>query len=153
MSISWKAWCELWHSSRNEILAPLSWCPSSGYFKNHWGLELFLKCHRGSQNVYFFYLGPIISLNIQVYFYRGSYFIIRGNRIWFDFSGYAHLISVDRFWMNFSTGDDVIGNVFPKVGVSLRHWYRVLYQVIGLVGSLVSGLLTRFYLLYLSSDR
>ena len=101
MSISWKAWCEL--SSRNEILAPLSWCPSSGYFKNHWGLELFLKCHRGSQNVYFFYLGPIISLNIQMYFYWGSFFIARGNGIWFDFSRDAHFTSGDGFWMIFAT--------------------------------------------------
>ena len=67
MSISGKEWCKLWHSSHNEILTPLSWCRISGYFKNHWGLKLFLKCHRRSQNVYFFYLGPIISLNIQVY--------------------------------------------------------------------------------------
>ena len=68
LSISRKAWCELWHSSHNEILTPLSWCLSSCYFKNHWCLKLFLKGHRRSQNVYFFYLGPIISLNIPVYF-------------------------------------------------------------------------------------
>ena len=66
LSISGKAWCELWHSSHNKILIPLSWCPSSGYFKDHWSLKLSLKCHRRSQSVYFFYLGPIISLNIQV---------------------------------------------------------------------------------------
>ena len=52
--------------------------------------------------------------------------------------------------MNFSTGDDDIGNVFPEVGISLRHWYRVLYQVMELVDYLVSGLLARFYLLNLS---
>ena len=131
----------------------MSQCPSSRYFKSHWVLELFLKCQWRSQNVYFFYLGPIISLNIQVYFYRGSYFITRRNRIWFDFSGYAHFTSGDRFWMNFSTEDDAIGNVFPEVGVPLRLWCRGLYQVMELVGSLVSGLLTRFYLLYLSSGR
>ena len=148
MSISGKAWCELWHSSHNEILTPLSWCPSSGYFKNHWGLELFLKCHQQSQNVYFFYLGPIISLNIHVYSYPGSYFITRGKRIWFDFSGYGHFTSWDSFWINFSTRDDVIGIIFHEVGIPLRHWYRDLYQVMELVGSLVSGLLTRFYLLY-----
>ena len=67
MSISGKAWCEPWHSSHDEILTTLSWCLSSGYFKNHWGLKSFLKRHRRSQNVYFFYLGSIISLNIEVY--------------------------------------------------------------------------------------
>ena len=39
LSISEKAWCELWYSSHNEILTTLSWCLSSGYFKNHWGLK------------------------------------------------------------------------------------------------------------------
>ena len=72
LSILGKAWCELWHSSHNDILTPMSWCVSSGYFKNHWGLKLFLKCHRRSQNVYFFYLGgPILLLNIQVYSLEG----------------------------------------------------------------------------------
>ena len=51
LSILGKAWCELWHSSHNEILTPLSQWPSSGYFKNHWGLELFFKYHQGSQTV------------------------------------------------------------------------------------------------------
>ena len=50
-------------NSNTPILVP----QYSRYFKNPWGLKLFLKCHRRSQNVYFFYLGPIISLNIQVY--------------------------------------------------------------------------------------
>ena len=49
------------------------------------------------------------------------------------------------------TGEDVIDNAFPEVGVPLRHWYRGLYQGMELVGSLVSGLLTMFFLLYLSS--
>ena len=56
-SISGNAWCELWHSSHNDILTLLSQCPSSGYFKNHWDMELLLKCHWGSQNVHFFLLG------------------------------------------------------------------------------------------------
>ena len=79
--------------------------------------------------------------------YRGS--ITRGKRIWFDFIGYAHFTSGERFWINFSTGDDVIGNVFPEVGILLRHWCKGLYQVKELVGSLVCGLLTSFYLFYL----
>ena len=79
--------------------------------------------------------------------YRGS--ITRGKRIWYDFIGYAHFTSGERFWINFSTGDDVIGNVFPEVGILLRHWCKGLYQVKELVGSLVCGLLTSFYLFYL----
>ena len=153
MSISWKVWCQLWHSSHNEILTHLPKFPSSGYFKNHWSLELFLKCHRGSQNVYFFYLGPIISLNILAYFYWGSYFITRGNNIWVDFSGMRISPAGTDFEWFFFTGDDVIDNVFPKVGVRLRPWHRGLYQSMEIVDSLVSGLLTRLCLLYLSSGR
>ena len=56
--------------------------------------------------------------------YRGSCFITtREMRTWFDFSGYGHFTSGDRFWINFSTGDDVIGNIFPEVGIPLRHWW------------------------------
>ena len=62
LSVFGKAWFELWHSGHNGILTSLSQCPTSGYFKNHWRLELFLKYHQGSQNVSFFYLGSIISV-------------------------------------------------------------------------------------------
>ena len=55
-------------NSNTPILVP----QYSRYFKNPWGLKLFLKCHRRSQNVYFFYLGgPILLLNIQVYSLEG----------------------------------------------------------------------------------
>ena len=81
LSISGKTWRELWHSGHNEILAPLSQCSTSGYFKNCWGWGLFLKSHRGTQNVYFFY-----------------------------FSGDAHFTSEVRFWIIFSTGEYVIGS-------------------------------------------
>ena len=152
MSISGKTWCEIWHSSHNKIVTLLSQCPSSGYFKNQWSLDLFLKNHRENQIVYFFYLGLITPSNIQD-FYRASYFITRGNRIWVDFNEDVYFTSEDKFWMIFCIRDDVIGNVFPEVGVPLRQWYRDLYQGMKLVGSLVSGLLTRFYLLFLSSGR
>ena len=72
MSILGKAWCELWHSSHNDILTPMSWCVSSGYFKNHWGLKLFLKCHRRSQNVYFFLLGTNTFIKHSGVFFRRS---------------------------------------------------------------------------------
>ena len=55
LSISGKVWCELWQSSHNEIPTPLSQCPSSGYLKNHWGLELFLKRHWGKDKMFIFF--------------------------------------------------------------------------------------------------
>ena len=92
----------------------------------------------------FFHRAPPVAASNP---YRGS--ITRGKRIWFDFSGYARFNSGDRFWINISTGDDVIGNVFPEFGIPLRQWRKGLCQVKELVGSLVSGLLTKFYLFYL----
>ena len=50
----------------------MSWCVSSGYFKNHWGLKLFLKCHRRSQNVYFFLLGTNHFIKHSGVFFRSS---------------------------------------------------------------------------------
>ena len=109
MSILGKAWCELWHSSHNDILTPMSWCVSSGYFKNHWGLKLFLKCHRRSQNVYFFYLGgPILLLNIQVY----------------SLEGVARRCSVKKtFFANFTkfTGKHLCQSLFFCQGLQLWH--------------------------------
>ena len=72
LSISGKAWYELGHSSHNEILTALSWFPSSGYFKIHWGLKLFLNCHRRSQNVYFFLLGTNHFIKHSGVFFRNS---------------------------------------------------------------------------------
>ena len=111
-----KAWCDLWYSSHNEILTPLSWCPNSGYLKSHWGLELILP---GKPKYLLFLLGTNHFIKHSGHSYRGYYFITRGNRISFDLSGYAHFISEDIFWMNFSTGDDVIGNFPPNLG---SHW-------------------------------
>ena len=100
-----------------------------------------------------FLLGTNHFIKHSGVFLLGSYFITRGNNIWVDFSGMRISPAGTDFEWFFFTGDDVIGNVFPKVGVRLRPWHRGLYQSMEIVDSLVSGLLTRLCLLYLSSGR
>ena len=122
--------------------------PESLFFFFCQGLQLWHKCFPVN---FVKFLRTLFSQMAASDSYRGSYFITRGKKIWFDFSRCGYFTSWGRSWINFSTGDNVIGIIFPEVGISLRHWYRGLYQVMELVGSLVSGLLTRFYLLYLHS--
>ena len=55
-------------NSNTPILVP----QYSRYFKNPWGLKLFLKCHRRSQNVYFFLLGTNHFIKHSGVFFRSS---------------------------------------------------------------------------------
>ena len=55
-------------NSNTPILVP----QYSRYFKNPWGLKLFLKCHRRSQNVYFFLLGTNHFIKHSGVFLRSS---------------------------------------------------------------------------------